>query len=112
MTAYSALRLIAISSGLLLRLIPRADSRSAGGASLLRGLSETGQRGKRTPDGWRLARNEGGSPLVGSAEARDVRSPARDLPQRERRPMVALSRRRWTCFRLTQSQPVFRWNGD
>src|SRR4030081_2072718 len=42
----------------------------------------------------------------------DVRPTARDLPQRERRQMVALSRRRWTCFHLTQSQPVFRRNSD
>jgi hypothetical protein len=43
---------------------------------------------------------------------RDVRSPARDLPQRERRHMAALSRRRWTCFRPTQSQRVCRRSGD
>ena len=56
--------------------------------------------------------NESGAPLIVSAEAKDVQSPARDLPQRERRQMVAVSGRRWTRLRLAQSQRVFRRNGD
>src|SRR6266436_7972832 len=51
MTAYSGLRLIASASGLLLRPMPRADSRDAAGASLPGNLSRGGQRGKTNPEG-------------------------------------------------------------
>src|ERR1035437_3978525 len=47
-----------------------------------------------------------------SPGGRDVRSSARDLPQRERRQMVSLPRRRQPRLCPAQSQRVIRRNGD
>ncbi len=71
---------------------------------------------ENNPEGWQAATigclaERSRSRLIVFRGGRDVRPAARDLPQRERRPMVALSRTRWTCFRVTQSQRVVRRNG-